>query len=225
MSEPRNRTKYTYDGNGIRVEKSSGTLYWRAITGDVLSETDTSGNTKNEYIYFAGQRVAWWDSLGNSYYIQSDALGTTRTITKSNGTVCYDADFTPYGQEIQHTNNCPSTYNYKFTGYERDTETGLDYAFARYYSSRLARFMSADPLEGSSGDPQSLNRYTYVGNSPLNSVDPSGMDKCVAPSGQSAPAACDGQGYDNSLSLGDTSLDAFEGFGFGGGPAGSITGM
>ncbi len=177
------------------MEKSSGTLYWRAITGDVVSETDTSGNSKNEYIYFAGQRVAWWDSLGNSYYIQSDALGTTRTITKSNGTVCYDADFTPYGQEIQHTSNCPSTYNYKFTGYERDSETQLDYAFARYYNSRLGRLMSADPLMGSSGDPQTLNRYAYVGNSPTNFADPSGTHKCNAPQGQSIPAPCDGGGY------------------------------
>jgi hypothetical protein len=100
----------------MHVQKSSGTLYWRAITGEVLAETDATGKTMNEYIYFAGLRVAWWDSRENSYYINSDGLGTTRTITESNGTVCYDADFTPYGQEIQHTNTCPSTYNYKFTG-------------------------------------------------------------------------------------------------------------
>jgi RHS repeat-associated protein len=176
-----NAVTYTYDGTGMRVQKSSGTLYWRAITGDVLAETDASGNMKNEYIYFAGQRVAWWDSLGNSYYINADSLGTTRTITKSNGTVCYDADFTPYGQELIHTNNCASTYNYKFTGYERDSETGLDYAFARYYSSRLARFMSADPSGGSSSDPQSLNRYAYVGNSAPNFSDPSGRLKFPCP--------------------------------------------
>jgi len=166
---------YTYDGNGVRVEKSTGTFYWRAISGRVLAETDTSGNTKNEYIYFAGKRIAWWDSSGNSYYIYSDALGSTRTITKSNGTVCYDADFTPYGQEVAHTNNCPSTYNYKFTGYERDAETGLDYAFARYYNSRLGRFMSADTLAGGAGDPQSLNRYSYVTNRPLIAIDPAGL--------------------------------------------------
>ena len=173
-----NSVNYIYDGKGMRVEKSSGSIYWRAITGDVLAETDTSGNTKNEYIYFAGQRIAWWDSLGNSYYIYTDALGTTRTIAEANGTVCYDAEFTPYGQEIQHTNNCPSTYNYKFTGYERDSETGLDYAFARYYSSRLGRFMSPDPLGGDISDPQSLNRYAYVGNNPLAYVDPSGLIWC-----------------------------------------------
>jgi len=166
---------YSYDGNGMRVEKSGQTLYWRATTGDVLAETDTSGNTKNEYVYFAGRRIAWWDSLGNSYYVYADALGTTRTIAESNGTVCYDADFTPYGQEIQHTNTCPSTYNYKFTGYERDSETGLDYAFARYYSSRFGRFMSPDPVAGGRSNPQSLNRYAYVVNNPTNWTDPLGL--------------------------------------------------
>lgn len=170
-----NGVSYTYDGNGMRVEKSNGTLYWRSVTGQVLAETDTSGNTKNEYVYFAGRRIAWWDSLGNLYYIYSDALGTTRTIAESNGSVCYDADYTPYGQELVHASNCPSNYNYKFTGYERDPETNLDYAFARYYNSRLGRFMSVDPLSGNSLDPQTLNRYAYVSNHPLSAIDPMGL--------------------------------------------------
>jgi RHS repeat-associated protein len=168
---------YSYDGNGLRVEKSNGTLYWRSITGDVLAETDLSGNTKNEYVYFAGRRIAWITS-GNTYFLYMDQVGTIRTITQSNGTMCYDADYTPYGQEIPHTNSCGVTYNYKFTGYERDTETGLDYAFARYYSSRLGRFLSVDPLAGDAGDAQSLNRYAYVENNPRNLFDPLGMYPC-----------------------------------------------
>lgn len=177
---------YTYDGDGLRVEKSSGTgtFYWRTVTGDVLAETDASGNTKNEYVYFAGRRIAWWDGAApqNLYYIYTDALGSTRTIAEANGTTCYDSEFTPYGQELNHTNLCPSTYNYKFTGYERDPETGLDYAFARYYSSRLGRFMSLDSLGGQISDPQSLNRYAYVGNRPTKFTDPLGQMKkpCVS---------------------------------------------
>jgi len=72
---------------------------------------------------------------------------------------------------------CPT--NYKFTGYERDSETGLDYAFARYYSSRLGRFLSTDPLGGSVGSVQSHNAYAYTLNNPLNAVDPSGMSECA----------------------------------------------
>jgi RHS repeat-associated protein len=61
-----------------------------------------------------------------------------------------------------------------------DSETGNDYAFARYYNPRLGRFMSPDPLGGSMGDPQSLNLYAYVGNRPLGFIDPSGMALCDA---------------------------------------------
>lgn len=64
--------------------------------------------------------------------------------------------------------------NYKFAGYERDPETQLDYAFARYYNNRLGRFMSVDPLGGSEMDPQSLNGYSFVVNNPTNFADPSG---------------------------------------------------
>jgi RHS repeat-associated protein len=65
-----------------------------------------------------------------------------------------------------------------FTNYERDNaagDSGLDYAYARFYSSRAGRFTSMDPLSGSLGNPQSLNRYAYVINDPVNAIDPSGM--------------------------------------------------
>ncbi len=206
---------YVYDGNGLRVAKKSNSnssctggtvlkLYWRSIAGDALAETDGTGSTTNsaynEYVFFAGRRIASRDGTGNIFYYFADHLGSTRTITTGSGPgqtpgqLCSDADFTPYGQEISHTERlqtsaCPP--NYKFTGYERDTETGLDYAFARYYSSRLGRFLSTDPLGGAIGAPQSHNAYAYVTNNPLNLVDPSGMDDtaCIV-----EPCGSDGGG-------------------------------
>jgi RHS repeat-associated protein len=171
---------YVYDGHGLRVQKtngSTGTLYWRSVSGQAIAETDLTGSTTDsaykEYIFFAGRRIASRDTSGNVYYYYADQVGSTMTITNASGTPCYQATFTPYGQEMATQTTCAS--NYKFTGYERDSETGLDYAFARYYNSRLARFMSPDPLGGDSADPQSLNRYAYVGNAPTNYADPSGM--------------------------------------------------
>jgi RHS repeat-associated protein len=186
-----------YDGFGLRVAKkssatscTSGTvtkLYWRSLSGDALAETDGSGTTQNEYVFFAGRRIASRDGSGHIFYYFADQLGSTRTITTGSGPgqtpgqLCYDADFTPYGREISfsarlQTTACPPSY--KFTGYERDTETGLDYAFARYYTSRLGRFLSTDRLGGFIGDPQSHNSYAYTRNNPLNFVDPSGMSDC-----------------------------------------------
>src|SRR6185312_8363576 len=69
---------------------------------------------------------------------------------------------------------------WKFTSYERDTttgETGLDYATARSYESGLACFTSPDPMFGSLAAPQSLNRYSYVTNDPINFTDPTGLKK------------------------------------------------
>jgi RHS repeat-associated protein len=65
----------------------------------------------------------------------------------------------------------------KFTSYERDTESTFDYAGARYYSANQGRFASVDPLmaSASTANPQTFNRYTYVSNSPLTQIDPTGM--------------------------------------------------
>jgi RHS repeat-associated protein len=62
------------------------------------------------------------------------------------------------------------------TGKERDSESGLDNFGARYNSSNMGRFMSPDPFGGHQQDPQSLNKYSYVRNNPLNLTDPSGLD-------------------------------------------------
>lgn len=173
----------TYDGEGLRVQKSNGAIYWRSISGDTLAESDASGNITNEYGYFDGRIAARRDSSSNVYFFFADHLGSTRVVTNSTGTPCYEADYYPYGGELTpsgFTNTCPT--NYRFTGYERDPETsvggvnGLDYAMARYYDSRIGRFMSPDPVDGNPGAPQSWNAYTYTVNNPLSAVDPEGLD-------------------------------------------------
>jgi RHS repeat-associated protein len=180
-------TNYVYDGDGRRVEKSvSGSvakIYWYDPRGQVLDETDGSGSITNssfnEYIFFDGQRIARRDSSNNAYYYIADHLGTSRTIAEipsgqSTAALCYDADFYSFGGERPPiVNTC--SQNYKFTGKERDAESGLDNFDFRHNSSSLGRFMSPDPLGGYISNPQSLNRYSYVLNNPLNLVDPLGL--------------------------------------------------
>jgi RHS repeat-associated protein len=122
------------------------------------------------------------------YYYYADGLGTVHTVTNATGTPCYDATFTPYGQEVDNPNISQTCApNYRFTGYELDSETGLYYAIARYYSPRLSRFMSTDPLAGGVSNPQSLNRYAYVLNNPTSLIDPLGLDSApLLPPGETS---------------------------------------
>lgn len=168
----------TLDGDGKRVQKSNGKLYWYGMSSDALNETDLTGVTTNsafkEYIFFNGKRIARRDYQNNVNYYFADHLGTARVSTNAAGSICYDADFYPFGGERIVTDTCDSAY--KFTGKERDSESGLDNFGARYDSSSIGRFMSPDPVGGHPQDPQTLNRYAYVRNNPLNLTDPTGLD-------------------------------------------------
>jgi RHS repeat-associated protein len=176
---------YTYDGDGKRIQKSNGKLYWYGMNQDALDETDAAGNTNNasfnEYVFFNGKRIARRDYSNNLFYYFSDHLGTSREIVQPGQTTpCYDADYYPFGGEaVVVTNTC--SQNYKFTGKERDSESGLDNFGARYNSSSMGRFMSPDDpfADQDSRDPQSWNLYSYVRNNPLNDTDPTG-NACVS---------------------------------------------
>ncbi|MFQ5664071.1 MAG: RHS repeat-associated core domain-containing protein [Terriglobia bacterium] len=168
---------YTYDGDGRRVMKDNGKLYWYGVSGEVLTESDAVGTITDEFIFFGGRRVARRHSAGNVFYYFEDHLGTSRIITDASGSPCYDADFYPFGGERVYLDTCPQPY--KFTGRERDAESGLDYFGARYYASTLARFTSPDPINfhiGRAANPQRLNIYSYVINNPLRYVDAFGLE-------------------------------------------------
>jgi len=170
-------TSYDYDADGRRVKKSGGvnTLYWYGSDGKVLEETDLSGTLQNEYIFFGGKRVARY-SVANGYsYFFSDHLGSASVVTDALGNTKEESDYYPYGGERVVT-DLGIGNNYKFTGKERDPETGLDYFGARYYGSAIGRFTTTDPMAASAGiqNPQTLNRYTYALNNPVRMIDPTG---------------------------------------------------
>jgi RHS repeat-associated protein len=176
-------TTYSYDGDGRRVEKSGGKIYWYGGGSDALDETDLSGNTNNstfsEYLFFDGSRMVRRDYQGNIFYYSEDLIGTSRELVQSGQTSpCFDADFFPYGGEMDHTITC--TQNYKFTGKERDAESGLDNFGARYNASTMGRFMTPDPANIGVNrlNPQSWNAYSYSLNNPLSLTDPTGLYVC-----------------------------------------------
>ena len=184
---------YTYDGDGKRVQKSNGRLHWYGTSSDALVETDLAGNNPTEFVFFNGKRIARRDAAGAISYFFSDHLGSSRVVTNAAGTIVEDSDYYPFGGERVVVDLLPNQ-NHKFTGKERDAESGLDFFIARYYSSQYGRFFSPDEFTGGPVDvfspndplptsplpyaditnPQSLNKYTYTYNSPLRYTDPNG---------------------------------------------------
>src|SRR6266700_2216183 len=173
---------YTYDGDGERVKKSNGTLYWGGGSGDDTTlESDLSGNLQREFIFAGGKRVARRDiSSGSVYYYLSDLLGSADVVTNATGGIQNESDYYPYGGERVYSPTL-TDQNYKFTGKERDAESDLDNFGARFDSSNLGRFMTPDWVARPTavpyavfGDPQSLNLYGYVRNDPVSRADDDG---------------------------------------------------
>lgn len=177
---------YAYDGDGKRVKKcsntgcTSGTLYWMGTGNDALQESDFAGNATEDYVFFDGKRVARRDASGGAvHYYVADHLGSTAVVTSNVGGIQKETDYFPYGGEIVITGS--DINNYKFTGKERDSGSGLDNVGARYYASTMGRFMTPDWAAKPTsvpyamfGDPQTLNLYGYVRNNPLAKADPDG---------------------------------------------------
>jgi RHS repeat-associated protein len=182
---------YTYHGDGQRVKKSNGTLYWFRVAGEVLAETALSGDNLREFIYFAGRRIARRDEGGAVYYFFADHLGTPRAVTDPTGTVVGRHDYDPFGVEMTPWSDGET---HKFTGLERDAESSLDQALFRMYASQYHRWLTPDEFRGGPVsaygppdptppgplayadilNPQSLNKYQYAYNNPLRYVDPTG---------------------------------------------------
>src|SRR6266516_2100954 len=168
---------YSYDGEGRRVR-----------------EVEPSGTAI--YVYnVLGQLVAEYGDLappgiGGTSYFTMDHLGSTRVVTDGGGGIKKRYDYLPFGEEIpcDKGGRCDvfgySSTDYtrqRFTGKERDAESGLDNFKARYFGSSMGRFSSPDPLmilRQKLTDPQQWNMYAYVRNNPVGFIDPTGMYLC-----------------------------------------------
>lgn len=162
--------RYWYDGEGRRVKK----------------EVQSTGET-TVFVYDAmGKLSAEYSTIlapvQQTSYLTADHLGSPRINTDQNGSVTSRHDYLPFGEEITAQMSYLRNYyggdsvRQKFTGYERDNESGLDFAQARVFSSSIGRFLSGDSVLNDSevADPMSWNLYAYVRNNPLKFVDPTG---------------------------------------------------
>jgi RHS repeat-associated protein len=168
---------YTYFGP-LRIKKvvgSTTTTYIYSGSKPIAEYTGTSNpSLSKEYIYAGSQMLATIAGATTTYH-HPDHL-SNRAESNTSGTSVRTFGQFPFGEVWYETGTADK---WKFTSYERDSgtgETGLDYAQFRYLSSGQGRFLSADLLGGHLPAPQSLNRYSYVANDPINLVDPTGME-------------------------------------------------
>ena len=103
-------------------------------------------------------------------HAHTDRLGSCSAVTDDRGEAVHVLGYMPYGETLLDLSQGYET-PYQFTGYEKDQETGLHYAGARYYDSRLSIFSSTDPMWQLSPH---LSPYTYCSNNPIMRIDPDG---------------------------------------------------
>ena len=162
---------FTYDGDGRRVTKTAGGL-------TTVYVYDPAGNLAVEYGGVAPGGTS-------TVYLTRDHLGSTRLVTTAGGGCAGAHDYLPFGEEIPvlwgrgavPCYGVATDTSVKFTGQEKDSETGLNDFLARQMAGPQGRFLSVDPdnAGADAGDPQSWNGYAYVRNNPLALVDPSGL--------------------------------------------------
>lgn len=166
--------QYFYDADGKRIKK---------VTNDEITVFVYSGG-KLAAEYSAVTQGTQTSPTPQTQYFGTDMLGSTRVITNQNAQVVSRQDYMPFGEDIPNIGGRSEASGYKvnnirqkFTGYQKDNETGLDFAEARYYNNAHGRFTAVDPLlaSGKSADPQTFNRYSYTGNNPIRRVDPLGL--------------------------------------------------
>ncbi len=158
---------FTYDYNGQRVKKAAPTgtnIY-------IGKHYECKAGICSKYIFAGGVLVANKVSSEVMYYHQ-DHLGSNRVITNGNGNKMEEIQYMPFGATSMDTGSVSMAH--KYTSQELDADTGLYYYNARYYNPVLGRFITADTIVPNFTNPQSLNRYSYVGNNPVNYADPTG---------------------------------------------------
>jgi RHS repeat-associated protein len=129
----------------------------------------------------ATRQMAPGTNTGVTYHYHLDHLGTPRRITDDGDKIVGYHDYYAFGPDAPGGKTEPSLTLTKYTGHERDVIDGYpdpaDYMMARYYSPRLGRFLTVDPvmdIDTAPANPQTWNRYAYARNNPIARIDPDG---------------------------------------------------
>ena len=186
---------FAYHAGGLRREKSTGSATTRYQYDDqsLLAETNAIGNTLKQYRYSANQLIG--ETKAGTTPVQRhfllDALRSPIALLTQDGSVSARTSYDAFGEIRAQVGvggglTTPQRdkaiaelvaddgQSFGFTGYVKDTESGLYYAKARYYDPATARFNTEDPEAGKDMTPPSLHRYLYAYSNPTVYIDPTG---------------------------------------------------
>ena len=167
--------QYSYDNQNRRYKKvagGAGTHYiWQG--SQVIAEFNSTTRAFIAVNIYAGGQIIARGETSVTKYLLSDRL-STRLVLDGSGNVIGRQGHLPFGEDFAESG---TQEKHHFTTYERDSETGADYAVNRLLSPLLGRFTRSDPYSCANNfsTPAKLHRYSYTSNDPINRIDPLGL--------------------------------------------------
>ncbi|HEY3408222.1 MAG TPA: RHS repeat-associated core domain-containing protein [Propionicimonas sp.] len=167
---------YGYDGDNLRVHATGTT----AATGNLLYDRETDAaapqliaDANGAYTWTPAGQLSQQTATATSYTL-ADALGSTRALTDSSGTVTATVDYDVYG----NVRNQTGTWGPQ--GYTAGIQTGsLVTLGERDLRTDIGQFLSTDPEQPGGNGITGWNQYTYVANNPTTYVDPTDSPRRV----------------------------------------------
>lgn len=168
------RVTNRYDGDGVKLftEDSHDAVYYLVDRGQIRAELDPAGAViASTWRGVDGNPVFTIQRLG-VYYHHVDRLGSVHVLTKPDGTYDNRYAYDEFGK-VNATKG-EAWNSFQFTGAPYSEAAGLLHLGARHYNPTLGRFLSQDTWLGSPWAPWTQHLYSYVGNNPVNLIDPTG---------------------------------------------------
>ncbi|MBL8719115.1 MAG: VCBS repeat-containing protein [Myxococcales bacterium] len=187
-------TRYGYDAMGQRVLETQGSTRVRHFGSAYEERSNGVGAVEQVVTIGNGRSVVAQITTGttsSTRFFHTDHLGSVHIGTSASGAVLERRRYEPFGRQVESakpTLSKVATDAIGFTGHDNDVAHGLIDMKGRIYDPGTARFLSPDPVT-ELFSPLGFNRYSYVGNDPINRRDPTGFCADELSRGASNPCA------------------------------------